>query len=711
MSDGGHGFSDLTAELGICFGGDYNPEQWPREVWAEDASLMQRAGVNLVTVGVFSWARIEPEPGARDFGWLDEVLELLHAHGIAVDLATPTASPPPWLGHEHPETLPVDRDGVRLVAGSRNQFAPASAAYRQAARTITRDLAERYRGHPAVRMWHVGNEFGQLDYGEEAAGDFRQWLRRRYDTIEELNEVWATAVWSQRYRSFDEILPPRRMPYVVNPTQSVDFRRYTSDALLRCYAEQRDEIRAAGARQPITTNFMGFFAHADYWSWADELDVISDDQYPDPASRDAPADIALVQDLMRSLGHGRPWMLMEQAAGAVSWREHNVPKTPEQLRLFSLQAVARGADGICFFQWRQARTGQERFHSAMLPHAGADTEGFAGVERLGAELRRLKPVVGGRVDARVGILFDWPSWWAGEEPARPTERLETLEQLRRWHRALWRRGVAADIVRPASDLSGYSVVLVPHSYVIEPDAAASLRACVAMGAHLVLGPFSGVADGNGHILQGRSPALLRDVMGVSGEEWVALPDEPTPLAMAGGAGLVAESQVAGMTAAILGERLRAEDAEVLATFGAGALSGLPAVTRNAFGDGTATYLGAVVCDGLLHGVIDAALRDAHVRGALSSDGAFMATGTQGSADGPGGPGSADRPGSADAGVLPDGVEAVRRGPALFLLNHGSSGATVALAAGMHDLLTDEDVDLAVALPPGGARVLIERLTT
>ncbi|WP_394550809.1 beta-galactosidase [Agromyces sp. MMS24-JH15] len=673
-------FDDLTAERGILFGGDYNPEQWPRETWREDVELMQRAGVNLVTVGVFSWAILEPRPGAREFGWLDEVLDLLHGAGIAVDLATPTASPPPWLGVRHPEILPVDADGVRLVAGSRNQFSPSSTVYREHALAITRDLAERYAGHPAVRMWHVGNEFGQVDFGDEAAREFRAWLIERYGTIDALNEAWATTFWSQRYDAFDEILPPRRMPYVVNPTQALDFRRFTSDQLLRCCTELRDAIRDAGATQPITTNFMGFFPHVDSQSWADELDVIADDQYPDPADPDSPADIALVQDLMRSLGGGRPWLLMEQAVSATSWRAHNLPKTPERARRDSLQAVARGADGVCFFQWRQSRAGAERFHSAMLPNAGADTDVFAGVVRQGAELRSLRPVVGTTVPAEVAVLFDWTSWWAGEDPTGPTDRLRTLEQLRRWYRVLWRRGVAIDVVAPGADLSRYRVVLAPHSYVIEPDAATGLRTAVEAGAQLVVGPFSGVADANGHLLQGRSPVLLRDLVGVSGEEWGGLPDEPTPLRVeadgpAGGASTAHGSH----TATILAERLRTEGARVLAAFATGPLEGRPAITRNAVGAGAAWYLGTVVDDALLAAVLDKALGDAGVRGALGT-----------------------------AGELPEGLEAVRRGAALFLLNHGHAPVTVAVPAGVVDLLTDETSGGSVTVAPGDVRVLMER---
>lgn len=667
-------FPAITRDLGICFGGDYNPEQWPREVWHEDAGLMVRAGVSLVTVGVFSWTRLEPSPGEYDFDWLDEVLDLLHGHGIAVDLATPTASPPPWLGILHPETLPVNPDGVRLSAGSRNQFTPASRVYRERALAIATALAARYATHPAVRMWHVGNEFGQIDFGDEAAREFRLWLRDRYRTIDALNDAWGTLVWAQRYRDFDEIVPPRRMPYLVNPAQSLDFRRYASWALQRVFAEQRDAIRAAGATQPVTTNFMGFEPLTDLWEWAGEVDVVADDQYPDHGAETASSDIALVQDLMRSLGDGRPWVLMEQAVSATSWRPHNLPKSPERARLDSLQAVARGADAVCFFQWRQARTGAERFHSAMLPHAGADTEVFRTTCALGADLARLRPVAGTRVEASVALLFDWPSRWAADEPGRPTERFDTLEQVQRWHRALWRRGIAADVVRPGADLSAYRVVLVPHTYIVGTDAAAALRAAVEGGASLVIGPFSGVADANAGILTGRSPVLLRDLLGVSGEEWVALPEEPTPL-VADPAWAMAPARA---EASVLGERLRSDGADVLARFESGHLAGAPALTRRAVGAGTAWYLGAVVSDDALAAVLDDALDAAGVAGV---------TGER---------------------LLPEGVEAVQRGDALFLLNHGARARSLTLPGARRDLLSDADVEGRLTLAPGAAMVLVER---
>jgi beta-galactosidase len=282
--------------------------------------------------------------------------------------------------------------------------------------------------------------------------------------------------------------------------------------------------------------------------------------------------------------------------------------------------------------------------------------------------------VGARVEASVALLFDWPSRWAADEPGRPTQRLDTLEQVQRWHRALWRRGIAVDVVRPGTDLSAYATVLVPHTYIIETDAAATLRAAVERGASLVVGPFSGVADVNAGILTGRSPVLLRDLVGVSGEEWVGLPDSPTPVAVEP-TWTTAPGEV---EASVLGERLRAEGAEVLARFRAGHLKGAPAITRHRVGDGTAWYLGAVFSDDALAAVLDDALDAAGIDGVL--------------------------PGR----VLPDDVEAVQRGEALFLLNHGEATRHVTVPGARRDLLSDADVEGRLTLAPGAAMVLIER---
>ncbi|MBU4215637.1 MAG: beta-galactosidase, partial [Actinobacteria bacterium] len=406
------------------FGGDYNPEQWPASVWDEDVRLMNRAGVTTATVGVFAWGRLEPRPGEYDFGWLDDVIDRLHAGGVRVLLATATASPPAWLARLEPGSLPVTADGVRLGFGSRQGYSPSSQAYRTHALRLVEQLARRYGSHPAIEAWHVNNEYGchvPASYDEESAAAFRRWLQARYGTIAELNRAWGTAFWSQLYQGFDQIDPPRAAPTFLNPTQLLDFARFSSQALLALHRAEVQVLAELTPHLPVTTNFMGFFKHADYWTWAPHVDVVSDDAYPDPADPSAYVRLAASRDLMRSLRDGQPWLLMEQAPSAVNWRPLNVPKPAGLHRVHSLQAVARGADGVLHFQWRQAAAGAEKFHSALLPHAGPDSRVYEQTCALGAELAELSPrVVGTRVRAKVAMLFDWESWWAVEQDATAT---------------------------------------------------------------------------------------------------------------------------------------------------------------------------------------------------------------------------------------------------------------------------------------------------
>ena len=284
----------------LAFGGDYNPEQWPSQVWEDDVRLMREAGVNLVTVGVFSWALLERSPGEFSFDWLDEVIDLLHAAGIKVDLATATASPPPWLSRRHPEMLPVRADGTTLWPGGRQAFCPSSPVYREHALRLCRAMAERYGGHEALALWHVSNELGchnALCYCDVSAQAFRDWLVARYGEIDRLNDAWGTAFWSQHYASFDEVLPPRVAPNFPNPTQQLDFRRFSSDQLLANFVAERDVLRELSPSVPVTTNFMVMHKvrDMDYFAWAPEVDLVSNDHYVRPrtprgtaSSRSAP---------------------------------------------------------------------------------------------------------------------------------------------------------------------------------------------------------------------------------------------------------------------------------------------------------------------------------------------------------------------------------------------------------------------------------------
>ncbi|MFI1677479.1 beta-galactosidase [Streptomyces sp. NPDC020607] len=645
----------------VLFGGDYNPEQWPEEVWHDDVRLMKQARVTTVTLGVFSWAKLEPRRGAREFGWLDRLMDLMHEHGIGVVLATPTSSPPPWLGRLHPETLPRDEDGHVEHWGSRQHFAHSSAVYRRCAAAITEDLAARYAHHPALTMWHINNEYCTYDYGDEAATAFRRWLRERYGDLNTLNSAWGADFWGQVYDTWEGVRPPRRTHYTKNPAQVLDFKRFTSDALMECYLAERDIVRAHTPHLPVTTNFMPLWQGQDGWKWAAQEDAVSVDLYPDPKDAGAGQYAALVQDLTRSQAGGGPWMLMEQAAGPVNWRGVNHPKPAGLNRLWTWQAVARGADAVCYFQWRQSRQGAEKFHSGMLSHAGEDGRTFREVRQLGAELAAVGPeVAGARVPAEIAVLHDWESWWAGQQEGRPSSLLDHAKLLRAWHRALWEANLPADFAHPAHDLSAYRMVVVPHLYALTDTAIENLTACVRAGGTVVCGFFTGVADGDDRVRPGGIDARLRALFGIRTlhEWWPLDADERV--------------DCDGFTGTLWSEELAADDEAVtVAAYRGGELDGLPAVLRR----GRAWYVSTLPEPDALRDLLRRAAAEAGVR-----------------------------PPPAD---LPRGVEAVRRGGLLFLLHHGRDEVTVPLPGRHHDLLTGETVDGAIALGRYAVAVLRE----
>jgi beta-galactosidase len=628
---------------GLGWGGDYNPEQWPEHTWAEDVALMRRAGVTLVTVGVFGWALLEPEPGRYELDRLDRVLDLLHAGGIRVDLATGTASPPPWLSAAHPESLPVRADGVRLGPGSRQAYCPSSRAYRKHAVALAGALADRYREHPALALWHVGNEYGchvPRCYCEHCAEAFREWLGRRYDGVAALNEAWGTTFWSQRYGDLAEVRPPRATPAAPNPAQVVDYARFCSDALLELYRAERDVLRRRAPGVPVTTNFMvmGGFDGVDYWSWADEVDVVSNDHYVGAEDPERHVELALSADICRGLAGGRPWLLMEHAPSAVNWQPRNLAKAPGEERRHALAHLARGADGTLVFQWRASDRGAERYHSAMLPHAGPDTGVFAEVARIGGEYRRLGGLVGSRVRGEVALVYDFSTPWVTGQEGLPTSDFRYRRAVQDVYAALWRAGVTVDVVAPGAPLAGYRLVVVAGLFAVDAADAEVVAGFVRDGGHALVTWYSGVEDEHSRVYLGGYPGAFRELLGVRTEQFHPLAAGQR-VRLDGGAG-----------AMVWTEHLHAVDAEVLARYQDGPLPGVPALTRRRLpGGGTATYL---ACG------IDAPGMDEVVGRALA--GAGVAPVTEGAGD---------------------GVEVVRRRGAdadwLVVVNHRDGPAAVA----------------------------------
>ncbi|MFE8993099.1 beta-galactosidase [Streptomyces collinus] len=658
----------------LAFGGDYNPEQWPESVWQEDVRLMREAGVTMVSVGIFSWALLEPSPARYDFGWLDRLLDLLHEHGIRVDLGTPTVVPPVWFYRAHPEALPVTAEGVRYEFGSRAAICHSNADYRSAAASITTKLAERYGDHPALAMWHVHNEYGvpvSACYCASCAAHFRRWLATTYGTVDAVNEAWGTAFWGQRYGDLEDINPPRLTPAAVNPGQALDYKRFADATMRENFRMERDILHRLSPGVPVTTNFMTALSQCDsvdYWAWGREVDLVTNDHYLITDGRRTHVNLAMAADLTRSVAGGAPWLLLEHSTSGVNWQLRNPAKGPGQMARNSLAHVARGSEGALFFQWRQSRRGAEKFHSAMVPHGGTDTRVWREVVELGASMEVLSEIRGTRTEADVAVLWDWHSWWAQTLDWRPSVDHDARERADAFYEALYDRHLTVDFAHPEVDLSRYPLVVVPALYLMTEAAGRNLKAYVEQGGTLVVSYFSGIVDQHDAVHEGAYPGPLRDVLGLTVEEFSPLlPGERVRVTGPDGTELSAD---------VWTEFVVPRGAETISAYADGPAAGLPAVTRHRLGEGTAWYVST----------------------RLGADGLDALLGRAG-----------EDAGLAPRTDLPRDVEVVRRtgasGTYLFAVNHTGSDAKVPLEAAGTELLTGDRAAGRLAVPAGAVRVV------
>ena len=583
----------------IWYGGDYNPDQWPEEVWDDDVRLMKKAGVNLVSVGIFSWAKIETSEGVYDFDWLDRIIDKLGEAGIAVDLASATASPPMWLTQAHPEVLWKDYRGDVCQPGARQHWRPTSPVFREYALKLCRAMAEHYKGNPYVVAWHVSNEYGchnRFDYSEDAEHAFQQWCEERYGTIDAVNDAWGTAFWAQRMNDFSEIVPPRFIGdgNFMNPGKLLDFKRFSSDALKAFYIAERDTLAEITPDLPLTTNFMVSASGSvlDYDDWGDEVDFVSNDHYfiPGEAHLD---ELAFSASLVDGIARKDPWFLMEHSTSAVNWREINYRKEPGQLVRDSLAHVAMGADAVCYFQWRQSKAGAEKFHSAMVPHAGEDSAVFRDVCELGADLNKLSDegILGSRLaKSRVAVVFDYESEWATEHTATPTQHVHHVDEPLAWFRALADQGVTADVVPVRGAWDGYEMVVLPSVYLLSEETTRRVRDYVVGGGRLVVTYYTGISDEKDHVWLGGYPGSIRDVVGVRVEEFMPMGNDftgvPDRLELSNGA---VAHDIADVIGSVDGT------ATVLETFKDDpwtGMDGAPAIVAHTFGEGRSVYVGA-----------------------------------------------------------------------------------------------------------------------
>ena len=571
----------------ILHGADYNPEQWPREVWDEDVALMQRAHVNVATLPVFGWVTLQPDEDTFDFAWLDEIIDKLHAGGVRVCMATATASVPAWLAQKYPDVLRVGENGRQLKHGNRHTFCPHSPNFQRLSVDLARKLAERYGNHPALVAWHIGNEYGSLCYCEKCAQAFRGWLQERYGSLEEVNKRWWTKFWGHTYTDWSQIEPPTSDGDGSMQGLTLDYGRFASQSLLDCCCRERDAVREVETKLPVTTNMMGTFKPLDYQKWARELDIVSWDCYPQRGAQ--PHEIAFQHSVMRGLREGQSWMLMEQTPSQQNWQAYNALKAPGVMRLWSYQAMAHGADTVMYFQWRRSRGACEKFHGAVVEHsANPDARVLQEVAELGRELENLgAQTLDGRVRSRVAILFDWENWWAIENASGPSVDLKYVPQCRSFYGALHQNGIVADVVAPEADLSGYDLVIAPVLCMVKPGIAEKLESFVADGGTFLTTYFSGIVDENDLAFLGGYPGPLRPLLGIWSEELDVLsPTESNRLVFGTPFGELNDSYVCGL----LCDRVHAESAQILATYGEHFYAGEAALTVNEWGEGRAYYL-------------------------------------------------------------------------------------------------------------------------
>ena len=591
----------------ILYGGDYNPNQWPREVWKTDMRYLKEAGIDCATINVFSWAKIQPEEERYDFSELDDIVAMLNREGIGIVLATPTAAVPAWMPGKYPQVLRTDYEGRRHRFGQRVSACPNSPVYRKYAERIAGRLAERYGNNPGLLFWHISNEYGTECYCEQCEKEFRNWLKERYGTLENLNGAWNMEFWGHTVYDWEEIVPPNALSEGMGENRtafsgiSLDYRRFMSDSQLKDFILERDAIRRYDPSTPVTTNLMGTYKGLDYFKWAREMDVVSWDNYP--AYDTPPSFTAMSHDLMRSLKKA-PFMLMEQTPSQQNWQPYNSLKRPGELRAQSYQAIAHGADTVQFFQLRRSIGGCEKFHGAVIEHSGRkDTRVFREVSELGEELKGQEKygIPGSENKACAGIIFDWDTFWALEYSSGPSKDLAYVDHIHEFYRYFYEKNISVDLIPWDADFSSYRIVAAPVLYMVKEGMKQALEAYVHGGGTLVLTYMSGIVTESDNVYLGGYPGPLRELAGVWVEEIDALPPERS--------NIVVFEDGSREKCGFLCDLMHLETAKPLAFYEQDFYQKMPAAVRNDFGRGNVYYIGTRLEKSGLFRILDQACAD------------------------------------------------------------------------------------------------------
>jgi len=654
-------------------GADYNPEQWlhDKSIWDQDMALMQQANCNEMSVGIFSWAKLEPREGEYDFSFLDEIIEKIGRNGGKVILATPSGARPRWLAEKYPEVLRVLPDGQKEHFRARHNHCFTSPVYREKVRTINRLLAQRYGHNPTVIAWHISNEYGGECHCPRCVNAFRQFLREKFhNNIDELNLAYWTTFWSHTYDSFDQIEPPGPLTENAVHGLNLDWHRFVTHQTMDFIKNEVAPLKEVSPDLPVTINMMYSFYDLDYYQLAEVIDFASWDSYPEWHTREdseIAQEAAFWHDFYRSLKK-KPFLLMESTPSLVNWKPYNKAKRPGLDVLASIQAVAHGSDSVQYFQWRKGRGSSEKLHGAVVGHDGtAETRVFRAVQTTGSVLKQTDEITGTLTKAQVAIVYDWENMWALDDcQGYAKDNKKYYETCYAYHREFWQRGIDCDIVSPRADLSDYKLVVAPMLYMTDSAVVENLKSYVAKGGTLYSTYMLGTVDSNDLCWLGGIPAGdLKDVFGILAEEIDTLCPGEEQRAVLGGK----EHRLVDYC-----EWIHLRGAAALAEYADGWQAGSPAVTINRYGEGLAVYQAARDSGSLKEAVMEDLLAKLEIRGNL-----------------------------AVTGKLPQGVTAHSRTDGettyVFVENYSATDAvTVPLKAVMQNMLTGEKTDSCTLTP-------------
>ncbi|NBJ93906.1 beta-galactosidase [Parablautia muri] len=578
----------------LLHGGDYNPEQWLEspEILDKDIAYFKKAKINEVSLGIFSWSVLEPEEGKFHFEWMEEIIDRLYENGISTILATPSGARPKWMADKYPEVLRMDETRRRMLYGTRHNHCYTSPVYREKTRIMNQELARRFGPHPGVIAWHISNEYGGECHCPLCQEEFRKWIQNRYQTVERLNHAWATTFWSHKYNRFDQVESPSSIGEPGLHGLNLDWRRFVTDRTLDFIRHEIAAIRNGGSDKPTTINMMYDFRELNYHKLADVIDFVSWDNYPQWHKKEeilTARDSGMQHDIMRSL-RKEPFFLMESCPSATNWQPVSKLKKPGMLHAASMQAVAHGSDSVLYFQLRQSQGSSEKFHGAVIDHyGGEDTRVFGEVSQVGESLRRLGEVAGTMPKAKVAVLFDWESRWAMEDAQGPrNDGLFYKESVLKSYHAFRNLGLDVDMIDMEQPLEDYKIVAAPMLYMFRAGFEEKARRFVSEGGKFILTYWSGIVDETDLCFLEGTPHGLMDVMGLRSTEIDGLYDGEV------NSGVPVEGNTLHMAhtyaCSHLCDLVRLSTAEAVLVYGSDFYKGMPALTKNNFGEGQAYYI-------------------------------------------------------------------------------------------------------------------------